>query len=160
MHPDVQALIERFALRPLPFEGTLFSETWRSATADAGAAPLGTAMIGLYCDDPPSHSRFHRLEMDEVWHFYAGDPLRLILLRPDGTSEDVVLGADWKKGQHLQYVIPAGTWQAGHLVPGGQYALYGCTLAPGFTLKRFESGNRDVLLRQYPDRADDITRLT
>ena len=160
MHPDVQALIVRHGLRPLPVEGTLFVETWRSRQTLPDGASAGTAMLGLYCDDPPSHSLFHRLTTDEVWHYHGGDPLRLILLHPDGRSEDIVLGADGRHGQKVQHVVPAGTWQAGHLVRGGIYALYGCTLAPGFSMERFEAGDRESLLRQYPDRADDICRFT
>jgi predicted cupin superfamily sugar epimerase len=68
--------------------------------------------------DPPSRSLFHRLAYDEIWHFYAGDPLRLVLLHPDGSDEEVVLG-DAVEGHAVQHVIPAGTWQAGETVPGG-----------------------------------------
>ena len=32
-------------------------------------------MIALYCDEPRSVSLFHKLPVDEVWHFYKGDLL-------------------------------------------------------------------------------------
>lgn len=159
MLPEVQALIEHFDLRPLPVEETLFASTYRSATEVAGGGPSGTAMIGLYCDEPRSVSLFHRLPVDEVWHFYGGDPLRLVLLHPDGSSEDVVMGPSPLEGHQVQFVVPAGVWQAGHLVEGGRYALYGCTLAPGFTGDMFEGGTLETLLAAYPDRADDIAWL-
>ncbi|HEX4936649.1 MAG TPA: cupin domain-containing protein [Gemmatimonadaceae bacterium] len=159
MHPEVAALIAHFRLSPLPAEGTLFASTWRSPTEFADGSPHGTAMIGLYCDEPRSQSLFHRLPVDEVWHFYGGDPLRLILLHPDGMSEDVLLGTNVLAGERVQFVVPAGTWQAGHLVAGGRYALFGCTLAPGFTGTMYEGGTRDALLAHYPDRAGDIERL-
>ena len=98
MHPTIRRLIDLHRLTPLPVEGTLFAQTYRSAQELAPGLPAATAMIGLYCEDPPSRSRFHRLTRDELWHFHAGDPLRLILLRPDG-------------------------WQAGHLEPGGRRDL-------------------------------------
>lgn len=116
-------------------------------------------MIGLYCDDPRSVSLFHRLPVDEVWHFYAGDPLRLVLLYPDGSSEDVIMGNDPLQGHRVQYVIPAGVWQAGHMAAGGRYSLFGCTMAPGFTGDMFEGGVRDRLIADYPDRVEDITIL-
>ncbi len=142
-------------MSPLPVEGTLFAETYRSdATAPSGG-PAGTAGVGLFCDDPPSRSLFHRLTFDEVWHFYAGDPLRLVLLHPDGTDAEVILG----DGDIVQHVIPAGVWQAGELVPGGTWALYGCTMAPGFTPSCFEGGSVERLLGTYPARAADIGRL-
>jgi predicted cupin superfamily sugar epimerase len=157
--PVIAALIAQYRLVPLPAEGTLFTSTWRSTQEFGEGMPVGTAIIAMYCAEPPSLSRFHRLPVDEVWHFYAGDPLRLVLLHADGRSEDVVMGNDPLQGQRVQVVIPSGTWQAGHLVDGGRYALFGCTMAPGFTDAMFEGGTRRVLLSAYPDRAADIARL-
>ena len=97
-----------------------------------------------------------KLTIDEMWHFYGGDPLRLILLYPDGSSRDVVLGNDPLKGQHVQFVIPAGVWQAGHCIENGTYSLFGCTLAPGFTGDIFTGGTQAELLKLYPDRIKDI----
>jgi predicted cupin superfamily sugar epimerase len=71
----------------------------------------------------------------------------------------VVMGADSLQGQVVQFVVPAGVWQAGHVVEGGTYALFGCTMAPGFLGTMYEGGTRDVLLARYPDRAADIARL-
>lgn len=159
MLPEVQALIDHFHLQPLPAEGTLFAQTYRTAAEAEPGRPLGTAMIGLYCDEPRSVSLFHKLTTDEVWHFYAGDPLRLVLLYPDGASRVVTMGSDPLRGQQVQFVVPAGVWQAGELAPGGRYALYGCTLTPGFVPSIFTGGLREELLRQYPERADDIERL-
>jgi len=157
MDDEVRRLIEVHGLAPLPVEGTLFRGTWRSRRELPDGKPMGTAMIGLYCEDPPSLSLFHRLTEDALWHFYGGGAIRLILLHPDGRDEDVYLGHG--PGQHVQYVIPAGTWQAGHVVPGGGHALFGCTLAPGFVDAMFEGGTRAALTRDYPRRATDIDRL-
>jgi uncharacterized protein len=55
--------------------------------------------------------------------------------------------------------VPAGTWQAAHLIDGGRYALFGCTMAPGFTGSVFTGGQRDELLSGWPTRHDDIARL-
>jgi uncharacterized protein len=133
-------------MAPLPVEGTLFAETYRS---DAG-----TAGVGLFCDDPPSRSLFHRLTFDEVWHFYEGDPLRLVLLHADGSDEEVILGDGL-----AQFVVPAGVWQAGELVSGGAWSFYGCTVAPPFTFDGFEGGEVDALLASHPQRAADVERL-
>ena len=160
MQPVIQSLIEHYHLQPLPVEGTLFVSTYRSAQEFAGGKPGGTAMIGMYCDEPRSVSLFHRLKYDEVWHFYGGDPLRLVLLYPDGSSRDVILGSDHTQGQQVQFVIPAGVWQAGHVRSGGLYSLFGCTVAPGFTGDIFEGGTQSQLLQLYPDRAEDIQRLS
>ena len=162
MHPEVKALIDHYKFQPLPVEGTLFASTYRSAQEYENGKPVGTAIIAMYCDDPHivSVSMFHKLKYDEVWHFYGGDPLRLILLYPDGSSRDVILGSDPLKGQLVQFVIPAGVWQAGHMLEGGKYSLFGCTVAPGFTGDIFEGGTREQLLSMYPDRADAINKLS
>jgi predicted cupin superfamily sugar epimerase len=157
--PGLRNLIEHYGLAELPVEGTLYRSTWVSRVTDAVGDPIGTAIIGLYRSDPVSHSLFHRLTADEVWHFYDGDPIRLLLLRVDGMTESVILGRDWASGQRVQTVIPAGTWQAGELVPGGNWALFGCTMAPGFTGGAFEGGRRADLLQQYPQASHDIERL-
>jgi uncharacterized protein len=145
-------------MTPLPVEATLFAQTYRSAgTLDDG--PVGSAGVGLFCTDPPSRSLFHRLTFDEVWHFYAGDPLRLVLLHADGTAEEVVLGNP-VAGHAAQHVVPAGSWQAGEVAPGGAWSFYGVTMAPGFTAACFEGGRAEDLLRTYPARAADIERLS
>ena len=159
MHPDIPELIRHYRLTTLPSEGTLFTGTYRSTKNVAGGGPVGTAMIGLYCNAMRSHSLFHRLPVDEIWHFYRGDPLRLVLLCADGTSHDVTLGSDPLRGQAVQFVVPAGTWQAGHCIDVGQYSLFGCTMAPGFTGAMYEGGTRAALLASHPDRREDIERF-
>jgi predicted cupin superfamily sugar epimerase len=159
MDTEAARLIEHFGLTPLPVEGTLYASSWRSTGDTAAGGPEGTAILGLYVDEPPSRSLFHRLTFDEVWHFYGGDPLRLVLLHPDGSDEEIVMGSKPLDGQRVQTVVPAGTWQAGELVAGGRWALFGCTMAPGFVGSCFEGGRREPLLASHPQRADDITRL-
>jgi predicted cupin superfamily sugar epimerase len=159
MLQEIKDLIELYRLEPLPAESSLFTSTYRSKQEFENGKPYGTAIIALYCNDPRSVSLFHKLPVDEIWHFYAGDPLRLVLLYPDGSSKDVIMGSNPLKGQLVQFVIPAGVWQAGHTVDGGRYSLFGCTMAPGFTGDMFEGGTREHLMKLYPEKADDINRL-
>lgn len=159
MDPGARELIDHFGMSPLPVEATFFVSTYRSPTEIDSGGPVGTAMLGLYTDEPPSRSLFHRLAFDEVWHFHLGDAMRLVLLHPDGSSRDVILGPDVLAGQQVQFVIPAGVWQAGELMPGGRWALFGCTMAPGFVSNCFEGGRVSHLSATYPDRIDDILRL-
>jgi predicted cupin superfamily sugar epimerase len=159
MDATTQQIIEHLGMTPLPVEATYFVSTYRSTEETAAGGPVGTAMIGLYSSDPPSRSLFHRLTFDEVWHFYGGDPMRLVMLHPDRSTEEVIMGSDLLAGQLLQYVIPAGVWQAGELVAGGTWALFGCTMAPGFTGTCFEGGRIGDLLAAYPEREADIRKL-
>jgi predicted cupin superfamily sugar epimerase len=160
MHPDTKALIEHYQLAPLPVEGTLFTSTYRSSVELQDGSPIATAMIGLYSDSPLSVSCFHRLIHDEIWHVYGGDPFKLILLHPDNSSEEILMGLNPIKGQKVQYVVPAHTWQAGYMLPGGRYSLFGCTMSPGFTGSGFEAGIAEELISQYPTRASEILRLS
>lgn len=43
---------------------------------------------------------------------------------------------------------------------GGQFALLGTTMSPGFSYEDYERGDRKALTRRYPDVADDIMALT
>lgn len=159
MLPEVKALIEHYQLKPLPVEGTLYARTYRSDQEFPNGKPVGTAIIALYCDQPRSVSLFHKLTADEVWHFYGGDPLRLVLLYPDGSSRDVTMGNDPLQGHLVQFTVPAGVWQAGHMLPDGKYSLFGCTMAPGFTADGFQGGTVEDLASLYPDRLQDISML-
>ncbi|MEL6842244.1 MAG: cupin domain-containing protein [Bacteroidota bacterium] len=159
MHPTIQSLIEHYQFERLPLEGTLFKNTYRSAKQDSKGTPHATAMIGLYCHEPESLSRFHRLTQDEVWHFYGGDPFELHLLHSDGFAERIVMGLDTSQGQKLQYVVPAGVWQAACLSEQGLYALFGCTLSPGFTAECFEAGLAERLIEAYPNQQTIIQKL-
>src|SRR4051794_41943913 len=118
---------------PLRGGGPLFGEPSRSKPTAPWGGPAGPAGVGLFSDDPPSRSLFHRLAFDEVWHFYGGDPLRLVLLHPDGSDAEVILGG----AQAVQHVISAGVWQAGGAVPRGGLALFGWPIGPGVTPGRF-----------------------
>ena len=160
IHPDVQALIEHFQFDTLPVEGTLYKSVYRSPLKVANGEPASTSMIGMYSNVPFSVSCFHKLKSAEVWHVYGGDPFMLVLLYEDGSSEQVLMGNEPLKGEHVQYVVPANTWQAGYLIEGGRYALFGCTMAPGFCGKNFVAGTADGLTKLYPDQEDIIRKLS
>ena len=154
-----EAIIRQLKLEPLPVEGGLFRQSWRSRV-ELDGKPAGTCIIAMFTADLDSFSALHRLPNDEIWHFYAGDPIDLVLLHPHGRSEHVTLGADILHGQRCQFVVPAGTWMGASLVPGASYGLFGCTMAPGFTAVSYEGGDRDQLIAQYPNERATITRLT
>ncbi|MEE4194025.1 MAG: cupin domain-containing protein [Anaerolineae bacterium] len=159
-HPDTLALLKQLPWEYIPVEGALYYQTWVSKETMPDGSPAGTAILAMYCEHPFSASCFHRLDYDEVWHFYGGDPLRLFLLHPDGSTETVVMGSDVLAGQKVQYTIPSGTWQGGELIPGGRYALFGCTVAPGFVPAIFEAAVKEELVAQYPAMEEAIRRLS
>jgi predicted cupin superfamily sugar epimerase len=154
---DAAWLIDHLGLARLPVESTYYVSSYRSAERAADGGHAGTAIIGLLARKPLSRALFHRVRRDELWHFYGGDPLRLVLLHPDGRDGEVVLGPDLAAGHRVQALVPAGTWQAAETL--GEWSLFGCNVVPGFSGELFDSGYVDELLARYPTRAEDIQRL-
>src|SRR5205085_1986173 len=105
-------------------------------------------------------SALHRLPTDEIFHFYLGDPVLMLQLLPGGEGRFSTLGPEVLRGQCPQVVVPAGAWQGSYLVPGGNFALLGTTMAPAFDLADYEAGDRAALVGHYPAFADEIERLT
>lgn len=124
--------IALLGLVPHP-EGGWFVETFRDCAGPAGRS-ISTAIYYLLRAGERSH--WHRVDAAEVWHWYAGAPLEI------GVSTDGVgctlhlLGSDLGAGQRPQFIVPAGTWQSA--VALGDWALAGCTVAPGFAFAGFE----------------------
>jgi uncharacterized protein len=145
-------IIRLLDLAPLPVEGGYYRETWRSSA--------GTAIYYLLTAAPDSFSALHRLPIDEVFHFYVGDPIEQLRLHRDGRVEPVVMGGDLAAGQVVQSVVPAGVWQGARLRAGGRFALMGTTMAPGFEPQHYEAGERAALIERYPSAAALITALT
>lgn len=146
----------RHGLEPLPVEGGLYRRTW-TGPPGADGRPAGSAIIVLLTTIPGDFSALHRLPIDEVWHFYEGDALELLLLAPDGTDRTAVLGA----GGQVQLVVPAGTWMGARVGSGGRYGwtLFGTTMAPGFVPEDYEGGDAEELSARYPERAQAIREL-
>ena len=161
-------------LKPLPVEGGLYrrgycaKETIRVDTQQAGdgaTRPVGTAIYFLLTTAPDSFSALHKLPIDEIYHFYLGDPVEMLLLYPDGSSKTVILGQDVLDGQQVQFVAPAGVWQGSQLLTregadNWGFALLGTTMAPGFHESDYLGGEREALVKDYPDRRKWIEELT
>jgi predicted cupin superfamily sugar epimerase len=161
-----QEVIAYLKLQPHPVEGGFFRETYRSAATlpkevlpnNPGPRAVGTAIY--YLLTPQTVSALHRLPTDEIFHFYLGDPVRMLQLWPDGSAREILLGTDLLKGHQPQLVVPGGVWQGSILEPGGQFALLGATMAPGFDYADYSSGDRELLTKQFPENAELIARLT
>lgn len=164
--PEILAIVEALGLVPLPQEGGLYAETYRSARIlpafSAGpqqTGPRACATAIYYLVTPTRFSALHRVASTEIFHFYLGDPVRMLQLGPDGQGKSLVIGTDLAAGQRPQVVAPRGVWQGTRLVPGGRFALLGCTVSPGFDFADYEHGDRALLTRQYPDWAAEIAAL-
>lgn len=144
MHP----LIQQLDLQTHP-EGGFYKEVYRSAQlvnspANQQARNAVTSIYFLLLKG--QISRFHKVLHDETWHFYAGDPLRLIDLHSQ--CEEHILGE--KTQVQYQYTITANHWQAAETT--GEYSLMGCTVAPGFDFEDFS------FLADNPEIIGDVTK--
>ena len=160
---ELRALLH---LEPHP-EGGYFVETYRSDESIPGgslpdrylkARSLGTAIY--YLLTPDTFSSMHRLNSDEAFHFYMGDPVEMLQLHPDGSGTVLTLGTDIVAGMRPQVIVPRGVWQGARLLSGGRFALLGTTVSPGFEFQDYESGQRDRLIDSYPQFREQISALT
>jgi predicted cupin superfamily sugar epimerase len=102
----------------------------------------------------------HRLKSDEVFHFYAGDPVEMLQLHPGGRGEILKIGNRLALGERPQVLAPRDVWQGSHLAEGGAWALLGCTVSPGFEFDDYEAGARGVLCAGWPGFSRLIHALT
>jgi predicted cupin superfamily sugar epimerase len=139
--PDAAAIVDRLGLTPHP-EGGWYAETWRheggAEACGSGGRGAGTAIYYLLAAGQRSH--WHRVDATEIWHFYAGAPLRLGIHDDAGTNDAatrwISLGPDLDAGQVPQAVVPEGAWQSAE--PTGAWTLAGCTVSPAFEFSGFE----------------------
>jgi uncharacterized protein len=147
--PRASELIRLLDLRSHP-EGGFYRETWRSGIRVAvdGHPPRSALTTIYFLLAAGGFSAWHRVRADEVWHWYEGEPLELLLASPDfGSTQTHRLGPVGA-GTEPVVTVPAGWWQAAR--PLGSYALCGCTVAPGFEFEDF------TFLRDYPAAGDAL----
>ena len=158
--------IQRLQLEPHP-EGGYFRQSYRSEVVIArealpagfsGARAVSTAIYFLL--EGKNFSAFHRLRSDELWHFYAGEPLVVHVIEPEGKYFPILLGREPEAGQILQAVVRAGSWFASHVADWSSFSVVGCTVAPGFDFEDFEMGKRGDLVGLYPQHREVVERLT
>lgn len=145
---EVEQLIKELKLEPLPREGGLYRQTHRDE--------FSTAIYYMLID--PDFSALHQLDAAEVYHWYAGDPLQLVVIHPDGRVEEPVVGPDVAAGQYPQYVVSAGAWHGSRTA--GTWSLVGTTMAPGFSWDGFVLADRADLSDEFPHAAHLITEFT
>lgn len=163
---DVDFLIKKFDLNPHP-EGGYYRETYRSSESiEQSALPENykgsrnhsTCIYFLLTSD--TFSAFHKINQDEIWHFYSGSPLKLYVISDKGDYSEHIIGNDFTHEQVAQFVVPAGHWFAAKTVEPNSYSFVGCTVAPGFDFADFVLPEREELLSKFPQHSEMITALT
>jgi predicted cupin superfamily sugar epimerase len=157
-----EEVIAKLNLTPLPLEGGFFRQTYKGTQAiefpALGMRSVSTAIF--YLVTPESFSALHRVKSDEMFHFYAGDPVEMIQISPSGELTKHVVGSGFMEGQSPQVLVEIGVWQGLKLKEGGSWALMGTTVAPGFEYDDFDLGKRSRLVAQFPQHRESIIKLT
>ena len=137
MNQKLEKIIRRFSLKPLEMEGGYYCETYRSEQLlENQQRSLSTAIY--YLLTPDTYSCLHRLPGDEIYHFYCGDPVELLVALPNEEPKQILLGNPVEGEFECQYVVPGGSIQGSRLKAGGEFALMGTTMSPGFDFKDFQ----------------------
>lgn len=161
-----EAIIAQFGLKPHP-EGGHFRETYRSMGEiheDAlprefrGNRNYATGIYFLLTSD--TFSAFHRIKQDEMWHFYAGSPIKLHIISDSGAYESHIIGNDFLHGEIPQLTVPAHHWFAAETITPDSYSFVGCTVSPGFDFEDFVLPKRIELLEKFPQHEDIIKKFT
>ena len=152
MHPRAVELIDLLQLQAHP-EGGYYRRLYESSECLPSGRLLASAIVFLL---PAGQvSRWHRVDADELWHFYEGAPLELLIADTPAAIERQLLGPV-SADQLPQQLVRAQAWQAARTQ--GDFSLVGCSLAPGFEFAGFAlladapQVQRDwpLLAAQYP----------
>lgn len=166
MHEKSKYYISKLQMNPHP-EGGYYKEIYRSGEIyQAEFLPgefksnrnLSTSIYFLL--DGNQVSTFHRLKSDEIWHYYDGCGVKIHIIEEDGILSEIFLGNNLDNGEMFQVIIKSNNWFAAELVERNSFSLIGCTVSPGFDFEDFELGDRNKLLKQFPQHKEIIKKLT
>ena len=156
-----KTIIDKLQLKP-HVEGGYYRSIYRSdvmITKNDRLRPASSAVY--YYLDSNDFSAWHRVDCDEMWHYYIGSHLTLHMIDSSGKLTCVKLGhIDSSNDVVPQCLVPAGTWQSAEVSAENSYALMGCTCTPGFLFEQHEMPDSNKLIEQFPMHENIIKRLT
>lgn len=163
---DAKEIINHFQLTPHP-EGGYFKETYRSK-GEILAKNLGEPFKGNrnYCTSiyflltSDTFSAFHKINQDEIWHFYTGTTLKLHMISPDGVYSTILIGGNFKNNEVPQFTVPAKYYFAAEIIAKNSFAFVGCTVSPGFDFLDFVLPSCKDLSTEFPKHKEIIQQLT
>jgi predicted cupin superfamily sugar epimerase len=164
MNQKAKYYIQKLQLNKHP-EGGYYREIYRSGEMISIDAPkknlkrnVSTSIYFLL--EGPQVSKFHRLNSDELWHFYDGSSVKIYVVDERGRLTEIILGKKTENGEVFQTVIKKNNWFAAEVINKRSFALIGCTVSPGFDFSDFELASRDYLLEKYPKHKELIFKFT
>ena len=166
MNNKLNTIIEQFKLEPHP-EGGFFKETYRSNgkipsnALDPDIEGERNYCTGIYfLISSSDFSAFHKINQDEMWHFYEGSPVKIHMLSPNGDYSFAMVGNQYDKGQVPQFTVPAKYWFAAEVMESDSFSSVGCTVSPGFDFKDFVLPSRKILIDLFPQYEALISKFT
>ena len=166
MNTEINNIIQKFDLLPHP-EGGFFKETYRSqgsipnTSLDKEIEGERNYCTGIYfLLTSASFSAFHKINQDEMWHFYGGSPLRIHMISPEGNYSFQDVGTNFENDELPQFVVPAMHWFGAEVLQPDSYSFVGCTVAPGFDFRDFKLAKQKDLLKICPSQEALINKLT
>lgn len=120
----------------------------------AAGRPMGSALLFMLTPDQPV--KLHRIRNDQFYHYYLGDPIEVLMMLTDGSTQQHIVGPDLRAGHHVQLLIPGNTFHTARVIGTRQWFLGGSTEWPGVEPADVELGNADALAKKYPNVAEQI----
>lgn len=150
----IDTLVNTLQLEPHP-EGGFFKEMHRSTTSVRDANGMGkkSALTSIYyLLAGNDFSSWHRISSDEAWYFHLGCDVLIYFFDQNKILQTIQLGHE---SQNLQTAILANTWFAAKPLQQDSFSLVSCAVAPGFEFEDFEIANREALLTEFGNSADN-----
>lgn len=163
MNSKAKYYIDKLALVKHP-EGGYYKEVYRAAEyfylpeysiINRKIKNFSTSIYFLLVGTDKSY--FHKLKSDEIWHFYDGSDIRIITIDDSGKISEIFLG---KQSEKFQCTIEKDLWFAAELTDKKSFALIGCTVFPGFEFEDFILGDREQLIKKFPQHQKIIRKFT
>lgn len=153
---SAEEIIGQLKLEPLPIEGGWFRQNYRQSCSEDPPKASATAIYFLL--KTRQATKLHRLNSDELFHAYAGDPVELLIVEKDKQPTFKILGNPLIHPEaEPQVLVPAHAWQSARLLPGDHgFSLLGTTMTPGFDWSRFQEGHTADLKSKFPDLSHKI----
>lgn len=120
----------------------------------AAGRPAGSALYFMLTPEQPV--QLHRIRNDQLYHYYLGDPIEVLLLLADGSAERHMVGPDLRAGHQVQLFIPGGTFHTARVAGARRWFLGGSTEWPGVEPEDVELGDAAELAGRFPSVAEQI----
>lgn len=120
----------------------------------ADGRPTGSALYFMLTPEEPV--KLHRIRNDQFYHYYLGDPLEILMMMTDGTTQHHIVGPDIRAGHQVQLFIPGNTFHTARVTGARRWFLGGSTEWPGVEPADVELGKMDELAAKYPGAAEQI----